>query len=116
MASRRTSNHRSSRDSHGSKGFSGRDLGLTKAASQEIHALRAAKKRYGIDVGLLGMMEIREQIREGRSRCLERQSRRVTIHEVQWAGQTMVVAYDTLRGTLATFLPPDFEPGVRPWK
>ena len=81
-----------------------------------MHALRAAKKRYGVEVGLLGMCDIRDQIQGGRSRLLERQSNRVAIHEVYWAGERMVVAYDSLRHTLVTFLPADFEPGVRPWK
>jgi len=114
MASRRTANHQRPWSRGGSEGFSGGSL--DKGASQEIHALRAAKKRYGVEVGLVGMCEIRVQIREGRSRCLERQSRRVTIHEVQWAGQAMVVAYDSQRHTLVTFLPADFKPGERPWK
>lgn len=90
-------------------------VNLPKAASQEIHARRAAQKRYGVDVGLLGMCEIREQIQSGRSRCLERQSNRVTIHEVEWSGMPMVAVYDTIRHTLVTFLPLDFQPGTRPW-
>lgn len=114
MATRRFGSRRDSRHHHVSKGFS--DVVFKKAASQEIHALRAAKKRYGVDIGLLGMCEIREQIQKGQSQCLERQSKRVTIHQVQWGGMDMVVAYDTIRHTLVTFLPPDFEPGVRPWK
>ena len=114
MASRCTSNHQRSWHRDGSEGFSRGSL--DKGASQEIHALRAAKKRYGVEVGLLGMCDIRDQIQDGRSRCLERQSRRVAIHEVQWAGQAMVVAYDSLRHTLVTFLPADFKPGERPWK
>jgi hypothetical protein len=114
MASRRSGNHQRPWHRGGSEGFSGSTL--DKGASQEIHALRAAKKRYGVDVGLLGMCDIRAQIQEGRSRCLERQSNRVVIHEVQWAGRAMVVAYDSQRHTLVTFLPPDFEPGVRPWR
>lgn len=114
MASRRTGNHRNPRHRGGGKGPPA--VGLSKAASQEMHALRAAKKRYGVEVGLLGMCEIRAQIQEGRSRLLERQSNRVAIHQVHWAGRPMVVVYDSQRHTLVTFLPPDFEPGVRPWK
>ncbi len=112
MASRRTGHHQRARGGV-SRGKSPVDL--SKAASQEIHALRAAKKRYGVDLGLLGMCEVRDQIQGGRSRLLERQSNRVAIHEVHWADQRMVVAYDSLRHTLVTFLPADFEPGVRPW-
>ena len=116
MANRRFDYRSNSRHRHVSKGFSGPELRLPKSASQEIHALRAAKKRYGVDLGLLGMCEIREQIRKGHSRCLERQSRRITIHEVQWGGLALVVAYDTMRHTLVTFLPADFKPGERPWE
>ena len=112
MASRRHGNrHRSG--PHVSKGPA---VSFSKSASQEIHALRAAKKRYGVDLGLLGMCEIRDQIQGGHSRCLERQSNRVTVHEVVWEGTAMVAVYDSQRHTLVTFLPPDFEPGVRPWE
>jgi len=81
-----------------------------------MHALRAAKKRYGVEVGLLGMCEVRSQIQQGCSKLLERQSNRVAIHEVHWSDVRMVVVYDNVRHTLVTFLPPEFEPGVRPWK
>jgi len=113
MASRRTGHH------HRARGGVPRGVDaveLSKAASQEIHARRAAKKRYQVDLGLLGMCEVRDQIQEGRSRLLERQSNRVAIHEVQWGGQAMVAVYDTQRHTLVTFLPADFEPGERPWR
>ncbi len=113
MASRRTGHHQRAR---GGVPRGGAAVELSKAASQEIHARRAAKKRYGADLGLLGMCEIRDQIQEGRSRLLERQSNRVAIHEVQWGGQAMVAVYDAQRHTLVTFLPADFEPGERPWK
>ena len=111
MASRRTGHHQRARGGVPRGG----SVELSKAPSQEIHAPRAAKQRYGVEGGLLGMCEIRAQIQEGRSRLLERQSNRVAIHEVQWGGQAMVVAYDSLRHTLVTFLRADFEPGVRPW-
>lgn len=113
MASRRTGHHQRAR---GGVPRGGPPVELSKAASQEMHALRAAKKRYGVEVGLLGMCDIRDQIQGGRSRLLERQSNRVAIHEVHWAGERMVVVYDSLRHTLVTFLPADFEPGVRPWE
>ena len=116
MGFRRISNDRRPRRGGGPKGLARDSVGLTKAASQEIHALRAAKKRYGVDLGLLGMCEVRDQIQGGRSRLLERQSNRVAIHEVQWGGRPMVAAYDSQRHTLVTFLPLDFEPGVRPWR
>ncbi|GAF68544.1 unnamed protein product [marine sediment metagenome] len=116
MGYSRTSNNYRPRRGGGPKRLARSPVGLTKAASQEMHALRAAKKRYGVDIGLLGMCEVRDQIQDGRSRLLERQSNRVTIHGVAWRGQPMVVAYDSLRHTLVTFLPLDFEPGVRPWR
>jgi len=111
MASGRNSDNKRAR-----RGGTFQRASLSKSASQEMHALRAAQKRYGVDVGLLGMCEIRDQIQAGTSRCLEKQSHRVSIHEVQWGGASMIVAYDTSRKTLVTFLPSDFEPGVRPWR
>jgi len=116
MASRRTGNNYRARCNDNFERPAGSPVGLSKGASQEIHALRAAKKRYGVDVGLLGLCEVRGQIQEGRSRLLERQSNRVAIHEVTWGGQTMVVVYDSMRHTLVTFLPSTFVPGERPWQ
>lgn len=113
MASRSRNDSRRNRDGGSREKFA---VGLSKAASQEIHARRAAEKRYGVDVGLLGICEIREQIQLGNSRCLERQSNRVTIHQVKWGGKTMVAVYDSIRHTLVTFLPEDFKPGERPWQ
>lgn len=111
MASGRNSDNKRAR-----RGGTFQRASLTKSAAQEMHALRAAQKRYGVDVGLLGICEIRDQIQDGSSRCLEKQSHRVSIHQVQWRGTTMIVAYDTNRKTLVTFLPPDFQAGIRPWK
>jgi hypothetical protein len=79
-----------------------------KGRAQRRHAKRRALERLGVQLNHHDLAEIVEQIRERRSRFIERQSCRVAIHEVQHAGQTFVVAYDKLRRTVATVMPAEW--------
>lgn len=73
-----------------------------KASAQRRHAQRRAYERFGL--GESHVREVESKIRKGESRCVERQSNRVTIHEVEVAGETVHAVYDRNRSQVVTFL------------
>lgn len=80
---------------------------MSKARAQTRHARVRALQRYGIELGPAGRAEIIRAIQGGRSTVVERQSRRVTVHDVELEGGVVRVVYDRQRKTLVTFLPSD---------
>ena len=80
---------------------------MTKKISEEIHAKKRALERYDLNLTpeLLGYF--RGHIKKNKGRFIERQSRRVTIWEVDKDGVTYKVAYDSKRHTIISFLPPE---------
>jgi hypothetical protein len=79
---------------------------VTKAAAERRHARRRAFERYGLELNMRTRRGIVEAIRTGRSRPVRRGSNRTTVHDVDVAGTTVRVVYDSERGELVTFLPP----------
>ena len=77
----------------------------TRAQSERIHFRRRALERYGLRLGDAAQDRIVEDIRAGRAVFVERQSHRVRIYDVQYAGQRMRVVYDRKRRLLVSALP-----------
>jgi hypothetical protein len=77
-----------------------------KAKAQRLHARRRAVERYGIEMGRATRQEILASIRGSRSTCVERQSHRVSIHDVVLGdGVTVRVVYDRQSKEIVSFLP-----------
>jgi len=51
------------------------------------------------------MSEICRKIQAGKAKCLEKQSNRISLFEIEYSGDIIRVAYDSIRKTLATVLP-----------
>lgn len=75
-----------------------------KEKALRVHSWRRAHERYGLDLTDELREEIISQIRTGKSIAVEKQSERVSVHDVHVAGQVVRVAYDKSRGQLITFL------------
>lgn len=83
---------------------------MRKARSQQKHARRRARERFGIKLTRNDQIDMVGMIRDGRSRMVERQSLRVSVHEVEWDGYKLRVVYDKSRRTIVTVLPESYEP------
>lgn len=81
----------------------------SKARAQKYHAKRRARERFGIDLSYNDQIDMVEMIRNGQSRAVEKRSLRVTVHELEWDGQTLRVVYDKSRGTIVTVLPEAYD-------
>lgn len=78
----------------------------TKAEAQAIHARKRARERHGVELGADSLRKIVDVIQSSRSRLVERQSLRVSVHDVDLDGATYRVVYDRNRKQVVTFLPP----------
>lgn len=78
---------------------------MSKAKAQRRHARARALERYGVEVGPDTLRRIIADIQGGRSVVVQKQSLRVTVHDVEVDGTRMRVVYDRQRKELATFLP-----------
>lgn len=79
----------------------------SKTKAQAIHARKRARERLGLELGDDTHRRIVGVIQSSRSRVVERQSHRVTVHDVDLDGATYRVVYDRHRKQVVTFLPPD---------
>lgn len=71
-----------------------------------VHARRRARERYGLEFGPTTESEVLRVIQSSRSRLIERQSNRVSVHEVTLGdGLVVRVVYDRKRKQVVTFLP-----------
>lgn len=76
-----------------------------KSRDVRRHALKRAWDRFGLrerDVQV-----VVEMVQQGRSTLVEKQSNRISIHQVEFNGQRMHVAYDKVHKAPVTFLYPD---------
>lgn len=82
-------------------------MSQSKKSSERSHARRRALERYGIDMGPHTRKRIISAIQNGTSRLVEKQSLRVTVHDVDLddEGTTVRVCYDRSRKEIITFLP-----------
>jgi hypothetical protein len=76
-----------------------------KIHAERIHAKRRALERYNLGLNREQLNELTQMIQQGKSRFLEKQSLRVSIHELQAFDRTLYVVYDKNRKTIITFLP-----------
>ena len=76
-----------------------------KDKALRVHSRRRAYERYGIELGPASRKAIVGAIQGGLSRPVERQSLRVTVHDVEFDGGVVRVVYDSRRKELVTFLP-----------
>lgn len=78
---------------------------MNKTQAQRIHASRRAAERYGMKFGRAEQREFVKAIQTGKSTVIEKQSHRVTVHELIIEGEPVRVVYDRIRKTIVTFLP-----------
>lgn len=78
---------------------------MDKKTSERIHAKRRALQRYNLDFTKKVRNLLKIKIRNNKGKFLYRQSRRVTVWEVDHENTKLKVVYDTLRGEIITFLP-----------
>lgn len=78
---------------------------MDKKLSQTLHAKKRAAERYGINLDKTTRRAIKEQISQGKSKFIEKQSNRISVHEVEIKGQQIKVVYDKNRKNIVTILP-----------
>lgn len=62
-------------------------------------------ERFGLELTDTQYNQMCTMIRQGKCKIIDKQSTRVSIHELEWEGRKLVVAYDKDRHTIVTFLP-----------
>ena len=77
----------------------------SKTQCQIRHAKMRAMERFDLVLSNSEYQEMCAMIKHGKCKIIDKQSSRVSIHELDWAGRKLVVAYDKDRHTIITFLP-----------
>ncbi|HLD91480.1 MAG TPA: hypothetical protein VI911_10830 [Patescibacteria group bacterium] len=77
----------------------------SKYKTQIRHAKQRALERFDLQLNNDDYQKICKIIQTGKSKIIDKQSNRVSIHEVTWASKTMTVVYDKSRNTIVSFLP-----------
>lgn len=77
----------------------------TKQNTQIRHAKMRALERFGFELNNHDYNYLCNEIKNGNSKILHKQSNRVTIHSIFWKSVEMTVVYDKLRNTIVSFLP-----------
>ena len=77
---------------------------MSKKAAEARHAKKRALQRYGVKINRQDFFNIKKMVGLSRTKPLERRSNRVCVHEIEYAGKTMRIVYDSLRGQVVTFL------------
>ena len=80
---------------------------MDKKASQRIHAKRRAFQRYGLVFTKAVRNDVKARIKNNKGKFLYRQSRRISVWQIDYDNKQLKVVYDTLRGEIVTFLPLD---------
>ena len=78
---------------------------LSKAKAQQAHGRRRSIERYGVGLTKIAEREIIEKIQNGKATFLEKESNRISLFGVKYAGEETVVVYDKTRGTIVTLMP-----------
>ena len=78
---------------------------MNKKTSERIHAKRRALQRYNLEFTKKVRNQIKSKIQSNGAKFLHRQSRRVTVWEIDHENRKFKVVYDTMRGEIVTFLP-----------
>lgn len=77
---------------------------LTKKQSQYYHFKSRMMERYGARVTRKTYKDMLESISTGEAPFIERQSNRVTVHMIHYAGKDIPAVYDSKRHSLVTVL------------
>lgn len=80
---------------------------MTKAKCQQLHAIKRAASRYGINLDKDNYKELCQQIKDQKGTFIRKQSNRISIWAITFKNKEVLVAYDKLRHTIVTFLPPE---------
>lgn len=80
-------------------------MGNSKAENQRRHARQRARERFGLELDEHQLRAVVNRIQRGESRFLEKQSNRVSLHQVEYMGAEMVVVYDRRRKNVVTVWP-----------
>lgn len=82
----------------------------TKADAQQFHAINRLRQRYGVEITSDEYFRIVQLIsKPGHIQCahfIMKQSNRVSVWSVPYAGINLVAVYDRERKRICTFLPP----------
>ncbi|MEG8031867.1 hypothetical protein QP179_09890 [Sphingomonas aurantiaca] len=83
---------------------------FTRSYNRTTHARNRARQRYGIDLSPALSIRIAQAVRDGLSRPLGRNVHAVSLSIVDptLPDIEVIVAYDTWRNEIASFLPPDW--------
>lgn len=76
----------------------------SKSKDQQKHFKRRALERFGLHVDKNQYAEIIRMIQAGEGKFVEKQSKRVTVWELEIDDETMRVVYDKHRKTVVTAL------------
>lgn len=78
---------------------------LSKKKAQEIHARKRAAERFGVHLTHEAEREILDKITNGKATFIKKESNRVSLFGVIFAGKETVVVYDRARKTIVTLMP-----------
>ena len=93
----------------------GRRRGLPKAVCEMRHSQKRAWERFGMRLSDDDYRELCRAVQGGQARFILAQSRRISLHEVQFGGQRMVAVWDKARSRICSFLRPDQVLGAPDW-
>jgi len=82
---------------------------MNKKESERAHAKKRAHERYGLELTKGIRDDIRGKIKRSDGNFIRRTSRRVSIWEIEHDNNKYVVAYDTQRKEIVTFLTEDMK-------
>lgn len=80
---------------------------MTKAKCQQLHAIKRAASRYGIDLTESTYEGLCRRIKNSEGKFIRKQSNRVSVWEINCQSKKVLVTYDKIRHTIVTFLPPE---------
>ena len=78
---------------------------MTKKKSENLHAKKRALERYNLTFTKAIRNHFKEQIQLNKGTFVSKQSRRVSLWDVDYSGETYRVVYDKQRHNIVTFLP-----------
>jgi hypothetical protein len=70
------------------------------------HCELRCQQRYGVEIGIVGVLEIASMIGRDRSMFVGK-SKHLEFWDIFYSGQLMRILYDPRRKKVVTFLPPD---------
>lgn len=77
---------------------------MNKRRSQQKHTSRRVAERFGVNFSEAAQRDLIRQIQNDEAEFVAKQSNRVSIFKTQIKGKDAWVAYDKLRGSIATIL------------